>query len=397
LSLKGLIFVKFCTFGAATAIAIVSAPAAMAATPLVSTVTTTSVRAETNKLIAKANSRNATNTTSATTLTTRNVTVAKFNTATGILVGATVGVNIPVTSIIGVFGTLTGTAHGRTVYGSTSMTGTVSTPGVTFGTTPTLLVNRESCSNFCGGYDVGLTSDTIVGSSAAPLASLSAYAGTGNVAFTRSARGTTTVTNDTNASSGTAEGFFAFGGVTQANNIYSISYDYLNFANPSFNGSANLSALTLDFGTLSQNSAPVTLNFTLYNIGNINSAGLSLMSIGHSTNNLNFTTTATTFTNGLNGGSSLSYAVTFNPSVLGAVNDAFTFALRDYAPGGIGTREYQLSANATANVIAAPTGPSPEPTAPAPEPTTWAMLVLGFGLVGAGLRHRRGKPAASAA
>ncbi len=378
--------------GATTAIAMVSASAAMAVTPLQSTITTTAVAASTTGLAATATGTNATNTVNG-SVSASSVSVAQFNTATGILVGATVAVNTAVESKVVVTGTVPQNGT-RRVDATTSLTGTVSTPGVTFGTIPAALAVSHFCSgNNCTASATNQTrtvAGTIVGTSAVPLANLSAYAGTGSIGFTRSATGSSTARNSGGATAGVSTGSFTFGGATTASNIYSITYDYLNFANPSFNGSANQTALALDFGTLFQNSAPVTLNFTLYNIGNINSAGLSLTSIGRSTNNLNFTTTATTFTNGLDGGNSLNYAMTFNPSVLGMVSDIFTFVLKDYAPGGVGTREYQLAASVAANVITAP-------PAPAPEPTTWAMFVLGFGLVGAGLRRRRDKQAAIAA
>jgi hypothetical protein len=377
----------------ATALTMVSASAAMAVTPLTTTVSTTAVAANSAALTASTTGVSTTKTVNG-TVAASNVTVGQFNTATGILVGATVNVNTAVNSTVVVTGTVPANGNGRRVDASTSLTGTVSTAGVTFGSTPTPLAVTHFCSgNNCTASASNQTrsvAGTIVGTSAVPLANLSAYAGTGTVAFTRSATGSSTATTSTNASVGTADGLFTFGGATTASNVYSISYDYVNFANPSFNGLTTQTALTLDFGSLHLNSGPVTLNFKLFNIGNINSAGLSLTAIGRSTNNLNFTTTATTFTNGLDGGNSLNYSMTFNPSVIGAANDIFTFILKDYAAGGagVGAKQYSLAATVIANV----TG-----IAPAPEPATWSMFVIGFGVIGASLRRRRDTMANTAA
>ena len=376
---------KKAILGAAFTATLMAGTAATAATPLQSSVTANPAALTTSALTTSATGHSATNSASG-TLSASNVTVAQFNTASGILVGATVAVNTAVTETTQVVGVVPASGNGRRVDATSSLTGAVSTSGVTFSS------GAIAGSHFCTGGNCAnspgnsqhITAGTIVGSSAVPLANLAAYAGTGTIGFTRSASGSATVTNGSNATSGTANALFTFGSATPASNVYSITYDFLNFANPSFNGSINQTALTLDFGTIFHNSAPVTLNFSLFNIGNINSAGLSLTSIGRSTNNLNFTSTLSTFTNGLDGGNSLNYSVTFNPATLGSASDIFTLNLSDFTIGGIGGKTYQLTANVLANVIEAP--------APGvPEPATWAMLVLGFGLVGFGARSRRAR------
>ena len=357
--------------------------AAMAVTPLQSTATANPAAATSGMVSASVTGASATATTAG-SVSASPVQVAKFNTATGILVGATVAVNVPVAATGQVTGTVLSSGGGRRVTSDVSLTGTIAAAGVTFSTPGALAVSHFCTGGNCpnsAGNQTASTAGSIVGSSAVAPGSLASYAGVGTVAFTNSATGTTKVTTGSGALTGTANGLFTFGGTLASANVYSITYDFLNFANPSFNGSTNLSALTLDFGTLFQNSAPVTINFSLYNIGNINSAGLSLTSIGRSTNDANFTTSLATFTNGLDGGNSLTYSMTFNPLALGLANDLFTLTLADFAPGGIGGRTYQLTANAVANVVAAP------PTV-VPEPATWAMLVLGFGLVGVARRRR---------
>lgn len=361
------------------------ASAAMATVPLQTTATTTPAAQSTGMLTASATGASATSTVGG-SVSGGSVNVAKFDTANGILVGATVGVNTAVSATAQVTGTVKPSGNGRTVTSTTTLTGSVSAAGVSFSTPSALTATRSCSGGNCAnspGNQTNVTAGTITGSSAVPLASLSSYAGVGTVAFALAASGSTTVTNGSGALTGTANGLFTFGSATAASNVYSITYDYLNFADPSFSNTSNVNALTLDFGTLFQNSGPVTLNFTLTNIGNANSAGLSLTSVGRSTNDANFTTTLTPFVNGLDGGNSATYSVTFNPVTLGSALDDFILTLQDYAPGGIGGRTYQLTAHTAADVIAEP--------AVAPEPAAWAMMLIGFGLVGA--TRRRGNAA----
>ncbi len=360
------------------------ASTAMAVTPLQTTVTANPAALATAAQIATATGASATATTTG-SISGGSVEVARFNTATGILVGARVAVNTAVSATAQVTGTVRASGNGRTVDANTSLAGSVSTAGVTF-TAPTLVADRSCSGGNCPNSPSNQSTTTtgaIVGTLAVPLANLSAYAGAGTVGFTRSATGSTRATNGSGALTGTANGLYTFGSATPASNVYSITYDYLNFANPSFNGAATVTDLTLDFGALIQNSGLVTLNFSLFNIGNINSAGLSLTSISRSTGNLDFTTSLVAFTNGLDGGNSATYSMTFNPVALGLADDVFTFMLTDYAPGGIGNKTYTLTAHTTADVTM--------DLGPIPEPGSWLLMILGFGAVGVAARRRTGQ------
>lgn len=358
----------------------VSGPAAMAVTPLQSVVTANPSEATSSILTTSVAGAGQTRTVNG-NLSVGDVSAAQFDTATGILVGATVTVNTAVAAIAQVTGTVNPSGNGRTITSTASFAGAISAPGVTFGSTQ-LVASRVcsggNCPNSPGNQSAS-TAGSIVGTSAVAQADLASYAGSGSVMFNRSATGSTTVTNGSGGLNGTANGLFSFGSATPASNVYRIAYDYVNFASPSFNGSSVVTDTSLNFGNLLLGSGPVTLAFSLFNIGNANSAGLSLTSTGRSTNEAGFTTGVSTFTNGLDGGSSRNYSVTLTPTRLGIFADKFTLFLSDYALGGFGRRNYQLTLNATGNVIAGPSF--------VPEPATWTLMIAGFGCVGIAARR----------
>ncbi len=149
----------------------------------------------------------------------------------------------------------------------------------------------------------------------------------------------------------------------------------INHANPSFNGTTVETSKTLDFGTVSSRGGPVLLNFSLFNIGDTNSAGLQLFQIDGPGNAL-FSSNVSPFLN-LAGGAFNNYTVTLNPLTLGAASGLYTLLFRDHAPGVSGVRQYSLNLTLSGTVFD-----------PVPEPGTWMMMMLGFGLVGAVARRR---------
>ena len=311
------------------------------------------------------------------------VPISRFDTTTGILVGARMSVNIPITLALTARGNVPTSGNNRRVNVGSTVSGTVALAGASV--TSTSFAVTERCDNdACLVPTAGNTTSsarTLSGSTAVSAANLAllAGAGPGTVNFTTSVNATNTqIVNRSNVITGFADTRFTVGGTTAANNQYSVAYDYLNFANPSFSTGSTVTSSSLNFGTLLVNSGPALLNFTITNIGNINSAGLSLTSISRSTNNSQLTSTITTFSNGLDGGLSNTYSMTFDPLAVGAVSDIFTFNFIDFAPAGsVGARSYQLNLAVSGNVFD-----------PVPEPASWMFMLLGFGLVGAVARRR---------
>lgn len=311
------------------------------------------------------------------------VPISRFDTTTGILVGARMSVNIPITLALTARGNVPTSGNNRRVNVGSTVSGTVALAGASV--TSTSFAVTERCDNdACLVPTAGNTTSsarTLSGSTAVSAANLAllAGAGPGTVNFTTSVNATNTqIVNRSNVITGFADTRFTAGGTTAANNQYSVAYDYLNFASPSFSTGSTVTSSSLNFGTLLVNSGPALLNFTITNIGNINSAGLSLTSISRSTNNSQLTSNITTFSNGLDGGLTNNYSMTFDPLAVGAVNDIFTFNFIDFAPAGsVGARSYQLNLAVSGNVFD-----------PVPEPSSWMMMLLGFGLVGAVARRR---------
>lgn len=311
------------------------------------------------------------------------VPISRFDTTTGILVGAQMSVNIPITLSLTARGNVPTSGGNRRVDVSSTVSGTVALAGASL--TWTTFATTERCDNdACLVPTAAQTTSsarTLTGSAAVSAANLALLtgAGPGTVNFSTAVNATNTaITNRSAVITGFADTRFTVGGTTTANNQYSVAYDYLNFANPSFSTGSTVTSSALDFGTLAINSGLATLNFSITNIGNINSAGLSLTSISRSTGNTQFASTITTFVNGLDGGNTNNYSMTFDPLAVGAVSDIFTFNFIDFAPAGsVGARTYQLNLALSGDVFD-----------PVPEPASWMTMLLGFGLVGAIARRR---------
>lgn len=357
-----------------------------AATPITVTQNTTAAQFTTTQV----QSRNGPGTSSfAGTVSTTGPTlvpISRFDLNTGILVGARMSVTIPYTMSVSATGTIPASGSGRTVDVTSGISGSVSIAGTSISTTSFAAspkCNSGDCLNQSSN-NTASTSGTLSGNATVASANLAALTGTspGTVNFsTQVSNSNTQITNGSAVTTGFATSQFVVGSTTQASNQYSVAYDYLNFANPSFSSASVVTTTTLDFGTLALNSGLATLNFSISNIGNINSAGLELYQI-NSPGNALFSSTISPFLN-LAGGGTSAFTASFNPLNVGLFSGAYTFLFRDYAPGGVGIRNYSLTMNVIGNVFD-----------PVPEPANWMTMLLGFGLTGAIARRRKGSLAA---
>ena len=313
------------------------------------------------------------------------VALSQFNPTTGILVGARVSAVIPVTITTQVYGI--GGNGNRTVNGTTTYVGGVSATGVSATSAATALSLSHSCNgNNCVGNDAqngnnSNTSGAATYSASGTVApgSLSSYYGTNTTGVQIATGGTLTVSS---TGGGNLTSAFTRGIVNRtAGSSYSVAYDYLNFSSPSFDGSTVVRTFDLNFGTIHQANGLATLDFTLFNIGNANSAGFDLVSLGRDGNAL-FTTTLAPFSgqaNNIDGGQSRTFSVSVTPTTLGSKVEQFRLALRDSAvdvgTGGLGAKDFDMTLNVFALVL--------------PEPGTWLSMIIGFGLIGSAARRQR--------
>ncbi|MBC7522589.1 MAG: PEPxxWA-CTERM sorting domain-containing protein [Sandarakinorhabdus sp.] len=359
----------------------------MAATTLTQTVTATPGAASSAGFVVNDNPLVAGATTSSTsTVAIAPVALSQFNPATGILVGARVSATIPVTITTQVYG-IGAASGGRTVNGTTTYVGGVSATGVSATSATAALSLSHSCSgNNCVGNDAQNGNNTRTSGAATYTAngtvapgSLASYYGTNATGVELATAGTLSVSS---TGGGALTSAFTRGIVNRtAGSSYSVSYDYLNFSKASFDANTVLTTTTLDFGKVKIGTGPITLNFTLYNIGNANSAGVDLLSLTRDRSSPYFSTTLLPFSGAagnLDGGQSRTYAVTLNPTVLGLKIDTFRLRMADSAAdvgAGLGARQFDLAFSVAALVL--------------PEPGSWATMIVGFGLIGAVMRRRR--------
>ena len=350
------------------------ASATLAAIPLTSNVSVSGgVAANSVFLTASVAAVGSTATATGTVLAS-GVDLARFNTATGILVGARIGVSgVNTATNAQLSGTVRANGGGRSIDVVTSLGGVVSGIGFTSITNAPTASNRSCNGGNCANNAKAVTTTpgpVLSGTAGVAVANLAAYAGPGTVTLARSGTGSSKVTTGAGATAGTAGAFYSFTGGT-----YNIAYDYLNFASPSFSSNSVITSLALDFGRTAIEKGPATLSFALFNIGNINSAGVSLKGITRDFNTSEFTTTVTNFTD-LAGGKSATFTVAFDPSRIGARFDRLRMAFADHAPSGVGGRDYELDLKVSGFAVV-------------PEPQTWAMMIVGFGLIGINARRRR--------
>ncbi|MDP3334893.1 MAG: PEP-CTERM sorting domain-containing protein [Methylococcaceae bacterium] len=289
-----------------------------------------------------------------------NVALGQFDGANGVLTG----VDLQLTSNRAQ--TINGSGNknngpARTVNGSGSSSALLSGAGVSASFAPNLTQAGTGCTlahgptgpvNCTWGPNTAAaaTTDTTVG---ADEANLNDYAGGGSVNAslslpTLSATTTMSATQGQPGSGSTATYKVDWSGSLQAN------YSYLLHALASFDGSSAANSLTLDFGTVAQNSSSPSLSFSLFNQANADRIGLDLDSVIGSGDTSSFSTDLSAVT-GLAQGSSQAFLAGLLTSATGAFNAQYLLNLSDADLGASNTRQnYQLTLNLVGNVAAVP-------------------------------------------
>ncbi|WP_156256345.1 PEPxxWA-CTERM sorting domain-containing protein [Sandarakinorhabdus oryzae] len=281
--------------------------------------------------------------------------ISRFDTSTGILVGARMSVSIPYTMSVSATGTVPASGSGRTVDVTSNVSGSVIIAGTSITTTSFAAApkcNSGDCLNQSSN-NTDSTSGTLSGTATVATANLAALAGSGpgTVNFSTRVNATNTqIVNGSAVTTGFANTSVSLGSTTTASNVYSVSYDYLKFANPSFNSASTVRTATVNFGTRFIDSGTTSQVITLSNIGDGNTAGLAVNSITRSTNNANLTTTLTPISN-IAANTGQNFAIGLNPATVGSHSDTFTINTSDYAPGGVGIRNYALTVTASATLL----------------------------------------------
>lgn len=142
-------------------------------------------------------------------------------------------------------------------------------------------------------------------------------------------------------------------GANDANDVVNVSLSVLDHANPSFSSTADVNAITLDFGTIAQGSQVPTFSFDLFNLSSTAgyTAGLDLDSIVSSGNTSAFGTTLSAFS-ALPALDSRSFVASLSTSTVGSFSALYTLTFSDEnLPGAIGVG--QLTVSLTGSVIAA--------------------------------------------
>ena len=263
--------------------------------------------------------------------TVASVALNQFDTTNGVLTGVDLQLNSNRTQTINGFGNKNN-GPGRTVNGSGSSSALLSGAGVSAGFAPNLTQAGAGCSlahgptgpvNCTWGPNAAAaTTDTTVG---ADEANLNDYAGGGSVNAslslpTLSATTTMSATQGQPGSGSTATYKVDWSGSLQAN------YSYLLHALASFDASSASNSLTLDFGSVAQNTSSPSLSFSLFNQANADRIGLDLDSVTGGGNTGAFSTTLDPFSD-LAQGSSQAFMASLLTSTTGAFSAQYLLDL----------------------------------------------------------------------
>jgi len=309
----------------------------------------TKAQADTNLSTTATSSTNS-------TLSGTTPTLGQFNAATGVLTGATLQLNSTRTATVsGTASKSMGPSRTANFNATVPASGgsTFAATGITTQTFGTIAANT-SCSLSMGmgsscapttGTSGAQTTNTTAQSVTA--GSLNNYVGSSNVSgINLSSNLSSNISGTSTLSAGSANAALTWAGSVTAN------YTYLLHADASFNGSSDLNSLTLDFGTVFQNSAATNLAFSIFNLADSNRISLDLDSVVGSGNTSVFNDGLASFLS-LAQGSSNIFNASLLTSTVGTFSAQYLINLSDADIGASSTRQnQQLTLNLVGNVAA---------------------------------------------
>jgi len=303
--------------------------------------------------------------------------VGQFNSALGVLTGATLNLASTRTQWLTV-GSTDGPNSGNnnlvTSAGEGSSSARVVAPGIdkTFGEIDYSAGCTAGRLEACGPVTSTSAGTATNKSMSVAASALNSYVGAGSVTASRTAPEMSVAVD--NKFTGTESATY---GVTWAGTL-SATYEYLLHAAPSFGVDSVILELSHDFGTLTLNQDAAPWSFDIVNLAALDRVGLDLDSIVGAGAFGKFLLTGLSAFAGLAPGTGSDYWVDFDTSALGAFSATYHFNLSDADIGAASSRyPYQLVLSLSGNVVN-PVTREIEPRNNVPEPATLALFTLGI-------------------
>lgn len=303
-----------------------------------------------------------------------NSSISRFDSSNGVLMGVNATLTPGNTStFLRADGNTGGIASVEAIWSGTTGTGLNKTEQLN-------LVTRNGGD---GSTDSGDNSWAPLSQTITNGSNLNSWVGTGNLNTTV----TTTLTADRTSSSGTFQARIGDSAANNDNDLknltasYSVEYQYLQHAAPSFDGNSTLTELTLNFGEVYQGDLVSEIGFSLFNLTG-DRVGLDLDFFSGSGDTSILTTDLTTFA-GLGAGENNDFHVAFDTTELGSFSATYVLDLSDADVGASSSRyafnDY-LTLNLTGTVVEQPVLAA---AVAIPEPGMLALISAGlFGLLG---------------